>query len=96
MIAIGCDHGGYALKLHIIDYLEKKGFEYKDFGCHGTASVDYPDYALPVAEAVASGEAEGNNYMRNRHRGEHCCQQGARRAGGALLGLLQRTGYPRA
>ena len=58
MIAIGCDHGGYALKLHIIDYLEKKGFEYKDFGCHGTASVDYPDYALPVAEAVASGEAE--------------------------------------
>ena len=39
MIAIGCDHGGYALKLHIIDYLEKKGFEYKDFGCYDTASV---------------------------------------------------------
>lgn len=58
MIAIGCDHGGYSLKLHVIDYLEKKGFEYKDFGCHDTASVDYPDYAMPVAEAVASGEAE--------------------------------------
>ena len=92
MIAIGCDHGGYSLKLHIIDYLKKKGFEYKDFGCYDTASVDYPDYALPVAEAVASGEAE---------KGIIICGTGigvsiARSACRALLGLLQRTGYPRA
>ena len=35
MIAIGCDHGGYELKLEIIKYLEEKGLEYKDFGCDG-------------------------------------------------------------
>ena len=40
MIAIGCDHGGYELKLEIIKYLEEKGLEYKDFGCDGE-SVDY-------------------------------------------------------
>ena len=41
MIAIGCDHGGYGLKLEIIKYLEKKGLKYQDFGCDGEA-VDYP------------------------------------------------------
>ena len=44
MIGIACDHGGYELKLEIIKYLEKKGLEYKDFGCNGE-SVDYPHYA---------------------------------------------------
>ncbi len=58
MIAIGSDHGGYALKVHVIKYLQEKGLEYKDYGCFDTSSVDYPDFALPVAEAVASGEAE--------------------------------------
>ena len=47
MIALGCDHGGYELKLEIIKYLEKEGMEYKDFGCHGE-SVDYPVYAKKV------------------------------------------------
>ena len=41
MIAIGCDHGGYDLKLEIIKYLEREGLAYKDFGCNGE-SVDYP------------------------------------------------------
>lgn len=58
MIAIGCDHGGYELKLEIIKYLEKQGFAYKDFGCNSTASVDYPVYGKAVANAVASGECE--------------------------------------
>lgn len=58
MIAIGCDHGGYELKQEIIKYLEDKGFEYKDFGCNSTASVDYPEYGKAVANAVASGECE--------------------------------------
>lgn len=58
MIAIGCDHGGFELKQIIIKHLEEKNIPYKDFGCNSLESVDYPDYAFPVAEAVASGEAE--------------------------------------
>ena len=58
MIAIGCDHGGYELKQEIIKYLNEKGFEYKDFGCDSTASVDYPVYGKAVAQAVADGECE--------------------------------------
>lgn len=55
-IAIGCDHGGYQLKQEVIAYLEKKGYEYKDFGTHSTESCDYPDIAEPVAQGVAQGE----------------------------------------
>lgn len=58
MIAIGCDHGGFELKCAVIEHLTKKGIEVKDFGCNSTSSVDYPDYAYPVAKAVASGECE--------------------------------------
>ncbi len=58
MIAIGCDHGGYELKLAIIKHLEEKGIKCKDFGCYSNESVDYPDYAYPVAKAVADGEFE--------------------------------------
>ena len=55
-IAIGSDHGGYALKMELIPVIEKLGFEVKDFGCPDEKSVDYPDVAFPVAEAVADGE----------------------------------------
>lgn len=55
-IAIGCDHGGLILKPTLIEFFEKNKIEYHDFGTYGAESVDYPDYALPVAEAVASGE----------------------------------------
>lgn len=58
MLAIGCDHGGYELKLEIINYLEKNGIEYKDFGCYSAESVDYPTYGHAVAHAVADGECE--------------------------------------
>lgn len=58
MIAIGSDHGGYELKKEIIGYLENEGIAYKDFGTNGPASVDYPDYARPVCQAVLDGEAE--------------------------------------
>ena len=58
MIAIGCDHGGYELKLEIIKYLEKKGLEYKDFGCDSLESVDYPIYARKVGQAILDGECE--------------------------------------
>ena len=58
MIALGSDHGGYELKQEIIRYLEKKGYEYRDYGCDSTDSVDYPVYGKLVGEAVASGECE--------------------------------------
>lgn len=58
MIAIGCDHGGYELKLKILDHLWQRGLEYRDFGCESTASVDYPFYGKAVARAVADGSCQ--------------------------------------
>ena len=55
-IAIGCDHGGINLKPVLVDYLEKKGIEYKDFGTYDKASTDYNEYAEAVGTAVANGE----------------------------------------
>ena len=57
-ISIGSDHGGYALKQELIAYLQEKGHEVKDFGCHDTSSCDYPDFGEAAARAVASGECE--------------------------------------
>ena len=57
-IAIGCDHGALALKQAVIAHLEKKGFEVKDFGTNSLDSCDYPDFAAPAAQAVASGECD--------------------------------------
>ena len=57
MIGIGCDHGGYQLKLEIINYLEKNGLEYQDFGCDGE-SVDYPIIARKVGQAILDGTCE--------------------------------------
>ncbi|MBR6638132.1 MAG: ribose 5-phosphate isomerase B [Lachnospiraceae bacterium] len=58
MIAIGCDHGGYALKQEIIAHLEDRGLDYKDFGCYTDESCDYPIYARLVGQAVTDGECE--------------------------------------
>ena len=58
MIAIACDHGAFALKETVKKHLVEKGFEVKDFGTHSTESCDYPDFAGPAAQAVASGECE--------------------------------------
>ena len=58
MIALGCDHGGYALKEHIKTYLEGKGLACKDFGTFSTDSCDYPVFGRAAAEAVASGECD--------------------------------------
>jgi len=54
-IAIGSDHAGFALKNEIIQYLDLTGFIAKDFGTYNESSVDYPDFAHPVADAVDSG-----------------------------------------
>ena len=57
-IAIGCDHAALKLKNDVVEKLRKEGYEVEDFGISEQKSVDYPDYALPVAEAVASGKAD--------------------------------------
>ncbi len=55
-IAVGNDHRGFELKQCVIKILSEKGYEYHDFGSFSTESVDYPDVARRVAEAVARGE----------------------------------------
>ena len=58
MIAIGSDHGGYALKQAVIRHLEEKQIPYEDVGCHSTDSCDYPVFGRAVAKAVAEGRCE--------------------------------------
>ncbi len=58
MIAIGSDHGGYALKEHVKAYLTAKGITCLDVGCDSTESCDYPIFGKAVGEAVASGKCE--------------------------------------
>lgn len=58
MIAIGCDHGGYALKQEVMKHLAKRGLEYKDFGTYSEDSCDYPVYGKAVAHAVADGDCD--------------------------------------
>lgn len=55
-VAIGCDHGGLHLKEDIKSLLADGGYEVTDFGTNSTDSVDYPDIAVPVANAVANGK----------------------------------------
>lgn len=62
-ISVACDHGAYALKEKVKSWLTDAGYEVQDFGCYSTESVDYPDYALPAAEAVARGEADRGVFL---------------------------------
>ena len=55
-IAIGSDHAGFEYQQAIIQWLTEKGYAVKDFGTHSADSVDYPDFAHPVADIVESGE----------------------------------------
>ncbi len=57
-IAIGSDHAGFKLKEEIKKFLEEKGMEVIDFGTNFEERVDYPDYAIPLAESVAKGEED--------------------------------------
>ena len=57
-IAIGCDHGGIILKQAVTEELKKRGIQVEDKGCFDTSSVDYPDYAVAVAEDVSSGRCD--------------------------------------
>ncbi|UII55753.1 ribose 5-phosphate isomerase B [Cytobacillus spongiae] len=55
-VAIASDHGGVNIREEIKQLMEEMGIQFEDFGCECGTSVDYPDYALPVAEKVAAGE----------------------------------------
>ncbi len=57
MIALGADHAGYTLKQELSRYLVELGFKVQDCGTGSAESVDYPDYAVAVAQLVASGRA---------------------------------------
>ena len=80
-IAIGCDHAGYQLKGAIIEELKKEGYEVVDFGCHSEESIDYPDYAHPVAEIIEEekitgilicGSGNGISMSANKHNTIRC------------------------
>lgn len=58
MIALGCDHGGYALMQEVKKYLDEKKLEYKDFGTYSEESCDYPVFGKAAAKAVAEGECD--------------------------------------
>ena len=76
-IAIGADHAGFEYKSMLIDFLKENNI--KDFGTYSTESVDYPDFAHPVADAVEKGEysigilicgsANGVAITANKHQG---------------------------
>jgi len=56
LIGLASDHAGYDLKQYVKQWIESKGWQYKDFGTNSTESCDYPDYAHPLALAVEAGE----------------------------------------
>ena len=78
-IAIASDHAGFEMKAHLIKFVQELGHEVKDFGPSDANSVDYPDYAHPLADAVEKGEFEsgltlcgsgnGISITANKHQG---------------------------
>ena len=82
LVALGSDHGGYDLKQEVIGYLKEKGIAFKDFGCMGKESCDYPEYGRAAAEAVAGGECDmgivicttgiGISIVANKEKGIRC------------------------
>ncbi len=81
-IAIGSDHGAFALKNKFIEHLQKQGHEVVDFGTYTLESCDYPDFAGAAAKAVAAGQCEkgivlcttgiGVSITANKVRGIRC------------------------
>lgn len=57
-IAIGADHGGFALKEKLMQALSEEGYTFTDYGCYEPARCDYPDIAEAVANAIAAGKHE--------------------------------------
>lgn len=57
-IGVACDHAGYEMKEFLVGYLAAKGWEVIDFGTHSEESVDYPDFAHQLGEAIDNGDVE--------------------------------------
>ena len=57
-IGFASDHAGYQYKQALIAYLRRKGYSVVDYGTHGTASVDYPDFAHALAKGIEKGEVD--------------------------------------
>jgi ribose 5-phosphate isomerase B len=82
IVAVAADHGGYDLKTALLPELRALGFDVLDLGTHGPDSVDYPDFADAVAQALAEGKAQrgllvcgtgiGISMAANRHRHVRC------------------------
>ncbi len=81
-VAIASDHGGVNIRKEILSLLDEMNIEYIDLGCDCENSVDYPDYAVPVAEMVVSGQVDrgilicgtgiGMSISANKVRGIRC------------------------
>ena len=81
-IGLAADHAGFPLKNHIKGWLEQRGYQVHDYGTYSPESCDYPDFAHPLAQAVARGEdqlafafcgsANGMTITANKHRGVRC------------------------
>jgi ribose 5-phosphate isomerase B len=79
IIPIGSDHAGFETKQILIAHLTALGYEVKDYGCYSDQSIDYPDYAHPVAEHIESnpgslgillcGSGNGISMTANKHQG---------------------------
>ena len=77
-VGVACDHAGFALKKFVLEYLEEKGYPYKDYGTWSDESVDYPDFGHALAEGIESGEVypgiaicgsgEGISITLNKHQ----------------------------
>lgn len=82
LIPIGADHAGFQTKQILIEYLTSLGHEVKDYGCFSEQSIDYPDYAHPVAQHVISnpgslgillcGSGNGISMTANKHQEIRC------------------------
>ncbi len=76
-VGMACDHAGFELKEYIKGILEGKGYSVKDFGTHSSESMDYPDTAHPLAQAVEAGDVDfgvamcgnGITMTLNKHQG---------------------------
>lgn len=79
IIPIGADHAGFQLKSIVIEHLQSKGYEVKDYGCYSEESIDYADFGHPVADHVENnpgtfgivicGSGNGINMTVNKHQG---------------------------
>lgn len=84
-IALGTDHAGFPYKQVIKDHLVSLGIEVEDFGCHSEDPVDYPDFVVPAAEAVARGDCDGGIVFGGSGNGE---AMAANKVSGVRCGLV--------